>query len=104
MKTEPNGPRRMAQIREMLAILERERPWIEIFFREDYYLLHGWLENVKPSGLSIPTYQYLDIDPVLRARRRSEWNQPIVWPIYVLIFGAVALVIPGVRTYLKERQ
>ena len=88
----------------MQSILEHERPWIEIFFREDYMLRHGWVSNVKPSGLSIPTYQYLDIDASLRAARRREWNDPIVWPIYALAVGALAVVLPGVRTYLRERQ
>ena len=104
MKAKANGPVRMGEIREMLSILERERPWIEIFFREDYYLRHGWLANMKPSGLSIPTYQYLDIDTELRARRRREWNEPTLWPLYLLVVGAVLLVLPGIRTYLRERQ
>jgi len=104
MKVEPNGSRRMARIREMQSILEHERPWIELFFREDYMLKHGWVANVKPSGLSIPTYQYLDIDAGLRAARRREWNEPILWPLYVVVVGAIGLVVPGIRTYLKERQ
>ena len=104
MKVMENGPERLARIREMLAILEHERPWIELMVREDYLLHHGWLANVKPSGLSIPTYQYLDIDTEQRGQRRQAWNEPIVWPLYVLVIGAVLLVIPGIVTYLKERQ
>jgi oligopeptide transport system substrate-binding protein len=104
MKVEPNGATRLAQLREMVAILERERPWIEIFFREDYVLRHGWIQNVKPSGMSIPTYQYRDVDAELRETRRREWNQPIVWPAYVALIAAIAVVLPGVWTYLKERQ
>jgi hypothetical protein len=72
--------------------------------REDYLLRHGWLANVKPSGLSIPTYQYLDIDVEQRAERRHAWNQPIVWPLYGLLATAILVVVPGIRTYLKERQ
>ena len=104
MKVMENGPERLAKIREMIAILEEERPWIELMVREDYLLHHGWLANVKPSGLSIPTYQYLDIDAALRAERRLAWNEPIVWPLYVLLAGAVLVVLPGVLTYLQERQ
>lgn len=104
MKIEPNGRRRIAHIREMRSILERERPWIELFFREDYMLQHGWVANVKPSGLSIPNFQYLDIDAQKRARLRREWNEPIVWPLYVLVVLAIAILIPGIRTYLRERQ
>ncbi len=104
MKTRENGPRRLADIRAMTAILERERPWIELFHREDYSLYHGWVKNVKPMGISAPTYQYRDVDPVMRAELRREWNEPIVWPAYVLVIVALALILPGVFTYLKERQ
>jgi ABC-type transport system substrate-binding protein len=104
MKSRENGPERMVEIREMLEILERERPWIELFHREDYALYHEWVRNVKPMGLSLPTYQYRDVDPALRALRREEWNRPIVWPAYVLIVGAILLILPGVLTYWKERQ
>jgi ABC-type transport system substrate-binding protein len=104
MKVMENGPARLSKIREMIAILEDERPWIELMVREDYLLRHGWLANVKPSGLSIPTYQYLDIDVEQRAERRHAWNQPIVWPLYGLLATAILVVVPGIRTYLKERQ
>ncbi|MBY0400218.1 hypothetical protein K2X89_07985 [Myxococcota bacterium] len=104
MKVEPNGPRRMQHIRGMLAILEQERPWIELYFPENFALLHGWVSNVKPSGMSIPTYQYLDLDPATRAERRRAWNDPIVWPAWVLVATAVVVLVPGIRTYLRERQ
>lgn len=103
-KTRENGPQRMAEIREMRTILERERPWIELFHREDYSLYHGWVRNVKPMGISAPTYQYRDIDSEARARHRLEWNEPIVWPAYVIAFLLVIVIIPGIQTYLKERQ
>jgi ABC-type transport system substrate-binding protein len=104
MKTRENGPQRRAEIREIRTILERERPWIELFHREDYSLYHGWVRNVKPMGISAPTYQYRDIDSQERARRRLEWNEPIVWPAYVVSIVLVLVIIPGIHTYLKERQ
>jgi hypothetical protein len=55
-------------------------------------------------GISAPTYQYRDLDPVERARHRRAWNEPIVWPAYAMILALVLLVVPGIRTYLKERQ
>jgi oligopeptide transport system substrate-binding protein len=103
-KTRDNGPARMAEIRKMRTILERERPWIELFHREDYSLYHGWVRNVKPMGISTPTYQYRDIDVDERVLARREWNEPILWPAYVLVVALVLIVIPGVRTYLQERQ
>ena len=104
VKTSENGPTRMAQIREMLSILEEERPWIELFHNEDYSLFHGWVKNVKPMGLSIPTLQYRRVDPLLRRDKRLAWNEPVLWPAYTLALLAVLVILPGVRTYLKERQ
>ena len=104
MKARENGPQRVDAIREMTAILERERPWIELFHREDYSLYQGWVRNVKPMGLSIPTYQYREVDPALRREKRESWNEPILWPVYVIAIAAVGVVLPGIRTYLKERQ
>jgi hypothetical protein len=104
MKARENGPQRISEIREMVRVLERERAWIELFHREDFSLFHGWVKNVKPMGLSIPTYQYRDIDPELRHARRLEWNEPIQWPAWALLGLAIALILPGIRTYVMERQ
>jgi hypothetical protein len=104
MKNLENGPRRMQIIREMRAILERERPWIELSHSENYALYHSWMRNVKPAGLSLPANKYVDIDPAMRNERRAEWNRPIRWPAYALAGIAVAIVVPGVLTFLRERQ
>jgi len=104
MKGRSNGPERLAEIERMRAILEHERPWIELFHPEDYVLYHGWLANVKPVGMSTPTTKYRDIDPVARTAWREAQNKPVLWPLYVLVAGSIALLLPGVFTYLRERQ
>jgi oligopeptide transport system substrate-binding protein len=104
MKTRDNDEKRLAIIREMRALLEKERPWIELFYPEDYVLLHAWMRNVKVAGLSLPSVKYQDIDPALRSGLRAEWNRPIVWPAYLLLLLAVLLIAPGVRAFLRERQ
>ena len=87
----------------MVSVLERERPWIELFFREAYALRHAWVVNAKPMGISYPTYKYRDVKPELRARMRAEWNVPVRWPLYVLLAALAAAVVPAVRTYYRER-
>jgi oligopeptide transport system substrate-binding protein len=104
MKSRGNDQRRLEIIRKMIAILERERPWIELFYPEDYALYHGWLHYVKPFGMSTPSVKYRDIDPALRAKRRAEWNRPVVWPAYALLGLGVLIVLPGILTFLRERQ
>ena len=102
--SDSNGPDREAEIREMREILEVERPWIELFHREDYALFQGWLENVKPFGMSFPMTKYRDLDPAERTSLRKDWNRPVVWPIWVGLILVVALIVPGVLTFMRERQ
>jgi len=104
MKNRPNDARRKELIREMRELLERERPWIELIHREAYTLYQPWLRNVKPAELSQPTAKYVDLDAEQRARLRRERNEPILWPAWVLAVAAVGLLVPAVRTWLRERQ
>ena len=104
MKDLSNTEERADLIRQLVAIVERERPWIELFHRENYSLNHAWLVNSKPIGLSFPVYKYLDVQPDLRAARRVEWNAPVRWPAYLLIAILVIAVAPAVRTFYRERQ
>ena len=104
MRAMENGPKRLAAIREMLAIVERERPWIELYHDESYVLSHPWVKNVKTFGLSYPTLKYLDLEPQRRARLRKSWNQPIRWPLWVALALLVAFIVPGIVTFFRERQ
>jgi oligopeptide transport system substrate-binding protein len=104
MRDRPNDAERLALIARMRALLAEERPWIELFHIESYVLVHGWLENVKPLGMSFPTEKYEDVDVAQRRRLRAEWNQPVLWPLWVLLGVGVLVVIPGVVTFFRERQ
>jgi hypothetical protein len=104
MKGLDNGPERLAIIHRIRSLLEEERPWIELYHRESYALYHSWMRNVKPAGLSLPAAKYVDIDPIERKRMRDAWNQPILWPAYAGFALAALIAIPGVVTFLRERQ
>jgi ABC-type transport system substrate-binding protein len=104
MKNLPNDERRAKLIGQMLAIVEKERPWIELYHSEDYTLSHAWLVNSKSMGLSNPLYKYKDVKPDLRVGLRAEWNKPVQWPLYALLLLIIAATVPAVRTYYRERQ
>ena len=104
MKSLPNDERRAGLIKRMLGLLEQERPWIELFHNEEFTLSHAWVINSKPMGLSYPTYKYMDVNPELRARLQADWNAPLRWPLYVALLLIVAVTIPAVRTFYRERQ
>lgn len=104
MEVMPDGPEREAVIREMLTVLEQERPWVELFHRVDYSLTHPWLSNVKPFGMSYPMYKYYELDAQRRAELRTERNRPVLWPAFALAGVFLVGVLPGVRTFFRERQ
>jgi len=104
MKTRENDAERLAIIRQMRSIVEAQCPWIPMFHPEDYVLRHAWVQNLKSAGLSVPTLKYRDVDPALRRQKRAEWNAPVVWPAYALGLLFVAVLVPGVLTFLRERQ
>src|SRR5262249_34164575 len=103
MKYLPNNARRADLIRRLLAILEWERPWIELYHLEDFVLSHAWLVNSKPMGISYPAYKYEAVRPERSTRLKAEWNAPVRWPLYLLVCAIVALTVPAVRTYYRER-
>jgi hypothetical protein len=103
MKNLPNTEARSALIKQMVSIVETERPWIELYHNEDYTLSHAWLVNSKPMGLSNPNFKYRDVKPELRTRLRADWNAPVRWPLYLVLLVMVAVTVPAVRTYYRER-
>ena len=91
MKNMENGPARQAIIDRMLEILHRDAPWMWGFYPKDYILRHGWVHNAKPNKLALNNLKYLRVDAAQRARLRSEWNRPALWPLTLLGLAAAAL-------------
>ena len=104
MRDAPEGPERFRLIQQMRGILETERPWIELFHPESYALIHGWVHNAKPLGMSSSTLKYRDVDVRLRAEKRAEWNRPVTWPAWALLGLAVIVIAPAVRTVRKRMR
>ena len=95
MRTMDNGPRRQAVIDRMLAVLREDAPWVWGFHPKDYTLHHAWLFNRKPTKVGNNTLKYQRIDPVMRARLRSEWNEPVLWPLAAMAALLMAVVGPA---------
>jgi oligopeptide transport system substrate-binding protein len=104
MRDLEDGPERQRLIDEMRTLLERQRPWIELFYPETYTLTHSWVKNAKPLGMSYSTLKYRDVDGPTRARLQKEWNEPVLWPAWVLLAGAIAVVTPAVVTMVRRNR
>ena len=104
MKSRSNDEERAQTIREMLLVLEEERVWIELLYRESFVLYHDWISQYTPPGFEFSTIKYQDIDPQARSAWRNENNHPVLWPAYLLVVISLALLAPGVVTLIRERQ
>ncbi len=103
MKNMDNSPARQAIIDEMLEILRRDSPWLWGYHPKNYVLQHGWLHNVKASVMANNRLKYWRVDAKQRDRLRREWNQPVLWPLWL---AGTALLLFGVWMWrvLQKRE
>ena len=78
MQNMENSPERLAIIREMKEILQRDAPWIFTYHPVSFGLYHEWLKNGKPNDMANNTLKYQRVDGQLRAQRRATWNKPVL--------------------------
>lgn len=104
MKHMPNGPERQAVIDRMVDILRYDSPWVWSFFPKDYTLHHAWVYNRKPNTMANNALKYQRIDPVLRERMRSAWNQPLIWPVVLIVTLLVLSLVPAVLAFRRRER
>lgn len=104
MKNLPNGDERQRIIDRMLEILRRDGPWIWGYFPKSFSLHHAWYFNGKPHLMANNVLKYKRIDPLLRAEKRIEWNQPVVWPLLLILVLLVLSVMPAWLAYRRREQ
>jgi oligopeptide transport system substrate-binding protein len=103
MKNMENSPARQKIIDQMIEILRRDSPWLWGYHPKNYVLQHGWLHNVKANIMANNKLKYWRVDVKQRDQLRREWNQPVLWPLWL---GAVALLLFGVWMWrmLQKRE
>jgi len=104
MKNMENGPQRLAVITKMLDIARHDAPWLWGFHPKAFGLYHAWYYNAKPNLMANNTLKYKRIDPELRARKRREWNRPVLWPLLAVVAVIVIGLLPGVITYRRKEH
>ncbi|MEW6689486.1 MAG: ABC transporter substrate-binding protein [Pseudomonadota bacterium] len=104
MRVMPNSPERQRIIDRMTEIFRHDAPWIGGYHPKSFALFHGWLGNAKANEMSGSNLKYLRIDPVKRAAARRAWNQPVVWPIVVILIFLLASTIPAILNYRRRER
>jgi len=100
----PRGAERLAIIRRATALLQRDAPWIFGFHPKSYTLGHAWLHNRKPTEVGNNILKYQRIDVAERARRRNEWNRPVLWPLAAGALLLVSVLLPAAVGYRRRER
>lgn len=104
MKNMDNGPERQAVIDEMVQIVRHDAPWLWGFFPKAFSLHHAWLGNLKPNLMANNTLKYRRIDARRREELRNQWNEPVLWPLWLSGGLLVALALPAVHTFRRRER
>lgn len=104
MRNMANGPERQAIIDRMIEILRYDAPWLWGFHPVGYSLYHQWYHNAKPNLMARNTLKYKRIDADLREKLRREWNEPLVWPLLVVLAVIVVALVPAVVIYRRREK
>ncbi|MFZ2855456.1 MAG: ABC transporter substrate-binding protein [Rhodocyclaceae bacterium] len=104
MKDMESGPERLAIIRQAIALLQKDAPWIFGMHPKTYTLSHAWLLNRKPSDVGHNTLKYQRIDVAARARQRHEWKAPVLWPLAAGALLLLAVVLPAAIGYRRRER
>jgi oligopeptide transport system substrate-binding protein len=105
MENMPNSPERAALIRELLAIVRADAPWMWGHYPVGYGLYHAWYHNAKPMTFGSNTLKYKRIEPLPREQQRARWNQPVTTPLWVALGVFVLGSLPAtVSIYRRQRR
>lgn len=102
MKSMSNGSERQDVIDKMVEIVRRDAPWLWGFHPVGFSLHHQWYKNAKPNLMANNKLKYKRIEPRLRTENRTLWNQPVWWPIALLIILTIILLIPAIISYRRK--
>lgn len=100
----PRGVERLAIIRQAVALLQHDAPWIYGFHPTSYTLSHVWLKNRKPTEVGHNTLKYQRIDVAERQRLRQEWNRPVLWPLAAMAVLLLAMFLPAALGYRRRER
>ena len=99
-----DSPERLVIIRQMTDLVREEAPWLWGLHPKSFALYHDWYFNSKPNLMANNTLKYKRIDPSLRSERRAEWNQPVTWPIWLLLAIFIVSALPALVSYRRRQR
>jgi len=104
MKFLDDGPEKQALIDQMITLTQTDAVWAFGYFPTSAAAYHQWISNGKPTQIIRNHIGYLRLDPALRAKKVAEWNQPIWWPLPLVLLLLGVAVLPAWAAWRRREQ
>ncbi len=82
----------------------KDSPWIWGLHPKTFSLYHTWYSNAKPNLMANNTLKYKRINPTQRSVLRQQWNNPILWPVILLVIVLILAIIPAVNSFRAKAR
>ena len=102
LKLLDDGPEKQAVIDRMTAIVQQDAPWSFGYFPYSSGAFQPWVHNAKPAVMIRDMGRYYRIDTADRVRRQAEWNQPVWWPVALLVGAGAVVVWLALRSFRRR--
>lgn len=104
MKSMSNSAERQEIIKKMIDIVRQDAPWVFGVFPKEYVLDHQWVYPQKLNVIANNTLKYVNVDAQLREKLIQQWNKPKIWPIVLLFFASLLIMVPVIVSYLRRER
>lgn len=106
MRNMDNSSERYAIIQQLQALIRQDSPWVFGFHPKTFSLYHRWYENIKLNLMANNQLKYVRIDTQARSLQRMAWNQPVLWPIGVVVglfISIIAIKLGGLKRITHKK-
>ena len=104
MKNLHNGDERQVIIDRMVEIARRDSPWLWGYHPVGFSLHHDWYKNAKPNLMANNKLKYKRIDAAKRKTQREKWNNPVWWPVVLILVLLCLSIIPAIRYHQRRER
>jgi ABC-type transport system substrate-binding protein len=95
MKFLDDGPEKQQLIDQMIEMVQKDAVWSFGYFPTSAAAYHQWITNGKPTQIIRNHIGYLHLDPELRTAKLNEWNQPVWWPVPLIVLVLILAIVPA---------